>query len=104
MPGSDFAPLQAGLRLNHSGWAEIGPGEFFFAGPPQGDRSARGPGQARRFDCAFARVFAAEGSAEVRDNHAHLVFGDMECARQFASNTEWILGSGPDGEMAILPL
>ena len=105
MPGRDFAlGIQAGLRFDDAGGTEIGPGEFLLAGPAQGDRLARGPGEARRLDRVFARVFAAEGSPEIRDDHAHLVLGDVECARQFAANTEGILRAGPDGELAILPL
>ena len=75
---------KARLDVDHRRRAELGPGEFLLARPLERDRLARGLGQPCGLDGGFAGVLAAESAAGVGHDHAHLVVGQPERARQFA--------------------
>lgn len=70
----------------------------------QGNGLSSGPGQARGLDRRLAAVFAAEAGAKVRRHHAHLLFGEMEGAREFGADAKRVLRAGPDRQFAIGPL
>ena len=90
--------------FNEARWAEVGPGEFLFAGPHNLHGFAGGLGKAGSFNSSFAGVLAAVSAAHVGLEDAHLVGGQMERLHQFVANTEGPLRSGPDRELAVIPL
>ena len=96
--------VQAGFDVDDRGRTEIGPGEFFFAGPLQRHGFAGRPGQARGFHGGLACVFAAESAAKIGHDHPHAVVGHVERADQFAPATERIRRTGPDGQLVAVPL
>ena len=94
----------AALDLDDARRPEVGPGEFFLAGPDQLDRPAGLAGQARGLDGRFARVLAAVAGAGVGHDHPHRVVGEPERAGQLAAHAERSLRAGPHGQLAVLPL
>ena len=72
LPGGEGAvAAHAGFDFDEAGGAEIGPGEFFFAGPDDFDRLAGGFGKARGFDGGLAAVLATVAAAHVGLDDAH---------------------------------
>ena len=58
------ASRPARISISECG-AEIGPGEFLFPRPAQGNWRFGGAGQAGRFDRRFARVLSAKAAARI---------------------------------------
>ena len=85
--------------FNNACRTEIGPGEFFFAGPDQLDRPLRGPRQSRRFNGCFPGVFAPVARSRIRHQHADAFFWNPKGFGQFTPHAEWPLRSRPDGEI-----
>ena len=74
------------------------------AGPADGDGFLRGLGEAGGFDGGFAGMFAAETSAEIGDDHADLVLGDVKRAGDLAADAEGVLAGRPDRYFAgVIP-
>ena len=104
-PGCERAVAAcAALDFDHAGRPEVGPGEFFLASPDQLDRPAGLAGDSRGLDGRFAGVLAAVAGAGVRHDDANRVVGESKRTGQLAAHAEGALGSGPDGELAVLPL
>jgi len=79
VPGEEFSVGRDGaFYFDDSSGAEIGPGEFFFAGPDNFYRTTCGAGQARGFDCGVSGVLAAVGGAGVGNDYANICFGDAK--------------------------
>src|SRR5204863_2864951 len=70
----------AAAHFNYSRRTEVRPGEFFFARPHQLYWFACGFSEARRFDGAFAGMFAAIRRASVRNDDAHVLGRKMKRA------------------------
>src|ERR1035437_2604009 len=68
MPRRNFSlRVETGLGLDDPRRTKIGPGEFLRARPAQRNRFVGCLGEPRRFNRAFAGVFAAETAAKIGD-------------------------------------
>ena len=92
--------LDGGFELHEAGGAEVGPGEFLFAGPDEFHRLAGGLGEARRLDGSFSGVFAAVAGAHVGLDDPYLARVNVEGGDEFVLDAERALRAGPDGELA----
>src|SRR5271166_5012229 len=105
MPRHDGPVLaRRAANVDHAGWTEIRPRHLFFAGPVDLHRFSRGLGQSRGFDSRFAGMLAAVARASVQSDDAYAILRQVESLREFIANTERTLATGPDGQLAILPL
>src|SRR4051812_8727019 len=105
IPGGELAVFgHAGADVDDAGWGEVGPREFPLAGPDNFYGFASGFCQAGGFDRGIDGVLAAVTGAGIGDDDANFVVGQIEGAGEVGADTEGLLGSGPDGELAILPL
>ena len=103
-PGGEEAVFfSAAGDFDDTSRAKVSPGKFFFARPDEFHRLASRAGEPSRFDCRLARMFAAVARAGVGDDHADVVFGDMESAGEIAADAKGPLRAGPDGELLVLP-
>src|SRR5262245_39795652 len=105
IPGGQRAVLRrARENLDHAGWPEVGPSEFFLAGPHDLHRLTGGFGQSCSFDRRIDGVLAAITCASVGNNHAHAVRRKAKSLSQLSANAERLLRAGPDRQLAVLPL
>src|ERR1700693_2945657 len=105
IPGEEFAVNGHGaFHFDDASGAKIGPGEFFFAGPNDFDRAARGARQASGFDGSVAGVLSAVRRAGVGDDHANGVFGNAEDVGEFTADAEGTLRASADGQLVAGPL
>src|ERR1700675_989830 len=103
-PGEEFAINGYGaFHFDDASGTEIGPGEFFFAGPDNFDRAARGTRQASGFDGSVAGVLSAVRRAGVGDDHANIAFRDVEDVGEFTAHAEGTLRAGADGQLVAGP-
>ena len=73
--------------FNHARRTEVSPSEFFLTRPNKFHGFACGFGEFRRFNGAFAAVFASIGSASIRHNHANPLIGYPESVRATSVRT-----------------
>src|SRR6185369_1457769 len=104
LPRRDSAVvLHAAGHFDHACRTKVGPVEFFFARPDELDRLPTRTREPRRFDRAFARVFAAVTGTRIGHDHAYLLLRNMKRFGQFLSNAERPLRAGPNCQLAIGP-
>src|SRR5215471_13902956 len=105
LPGRDLAVgANSAFDIDHAGRPEVGPGEFFFAGPDDLDRRAGASGEPCRFNRDLAGVFAAIARAGIRHDYSDLVWRQMERLNQFTLDSKGPLSPCPDSQLAVLPL
>src|SRR5260370_34342140 len=104
IPGEKFSIGRDGaFDFDDAGGTEIGPGEFFFAGPDDFDRTTGGAGKARGFDGGVAGVLATIGRAGVGHDGQNVALGNAQSVGEFAANAEGSLRASPDGEFIAGP-
>src|SRR6266404_539216 len=89
--------------FDHSRGAEIGPSEFFFAGPDNFDRTICSARQAGGFESRVGGVLSAVGRSGIRNDDADAIFGNVQRRRQFFLHAEGTLRASPDGELVVFP-
>src|SRR6185295_1532730 len=95
--------IDLAVDVDYAGGAEVGPGEFFLAGPGEFHWFAGGFRQTGCFDGAFAGVLSAVAGAGVRYDYTDLRFRNLESLRELSSDSKWALRAGPYGELAVVP-
>ncbi len=104
-PGRERAvAASTAFDFDHAGRPEVGPCEFFLARPDELDRPAGLASQPGRFNGRLAGMLAAVARPGVRHNDANRVISQPEGRGQFSLHPKWPLRSGPNGELAVLPL
>src|SRR6266571_2086670 len=104
LPGRDGTVIaHAALDVDHTRRPEVCPGEFFLASPYQLDWFPRSFRQAGCFQRGVAGVFTAIRRSRIRDQDSHILDRNPKSFRQFLSNSEWTLRSGPNREFIVLP-
>src|SRR5438477_651852 len=86
---------RAARDIDHSGRAEIGPGELLFTCPHELHGFARFPGESRGLDTCFAGVLPSVAGAGVGNDHSDAIFRDVKRFSKLALNTKRPLRSGP---------
>src|SRR5260221_9905692 len=77
-PSSEFSiGGNSAFDFDHSRGAEIGPSEFFFAGPDNFHRTVCSARQSGGFQSSVAGMFSAVGRASIGNDDANAVFRNV---------------------------
>ena len=89
---------------DHALASTVGRQEFFAAGEDESDRTTGGSGERSDVGFVVEAALAAEATAEVRHDDAHLVRWQLERLADPGASSERHLGRGPDRDLVALPL
>src|ERR1700719_732490 len=104
IPSEEFAVIGHGaFHFDDAGGTEIGPGEFFLAGPDDFDWPACGARKTRGFDGGVAAVLSTIRGTGVRNDHSDVAFGNVEDVGEFAADAEGTLRAGLHGQLLAGP-
>ncbi len=94
----------AAFDFDHTGRAEIRPGELFLARPDDFHRMAGGTSQTSSFHSSIAGMLPSVRGTRVGNDHAYGAFWNAEGGGKLVADGERALRAGPHGQLIVGPV